>query len=150
VELVAGGLPSETDINLVTATLKQAMVAVGAYADPGWAPTGWSRLCDTAREAMVAAEPGSGHQLAWARAYLETARCQADLDAITRWLSGNGVPDGLAIDTEMRWALVRALVAQGRMGEPEISAELDRDRTASGERLAAEATALIATPEAKD
>ena len=55
------------------------------------------------------------------------------------WLDGDGVPAGLAIDTELRWTLLHALVAAGAAGPTEIEAELDRDRTASGERAAAQA-----------
>ena len=42
------GLPAETDINLVTATLRQASTALTLYADPAWAPTGWAELARTA------------------------------------------------------------------------------------------------------
>ena len=65
------------------------------------------------------------------------------------WLDGDDVPAGLTIDTELRWALLQALVANGAAGAAEIEAELDRDRTASGEREAALARALVPTPEAK-
>ena len=34
------------DINLVTATLRQAQAALVMYADPEWAPTGWRQLAD--------------------------------------------------------------------------------------------------------
>ena len=147
--LVCAGLPGETDINLVTATLRQVQTAVTQYADPAWAPTGWQRLADNARSALDAAEPGSGFQLAWARAFVTAARSDADLAVLRGWLDGTGVPDGLAIDTELRWTLVEALVAAGKAGSDEIEAELDRDRTASGERAAAQAHALKPTPESK-
>ena len=57
---------------------------------------------------------------------------------------------GLAIDTEFRWSLLFALVANGKAGATDIEAELDRDRTASGERSAALAQALIPTPASKE
>ena len=59
------------------------------------------------------------------------------------------MPAGLAIDTELRWTLLQALVAAGAAGPAEIDAELDRDRTASGEREAALAGALVRTAESK-
>ena len=64
---------------------------------------------------------------------------------IAGWLAGDGIPAGLTIDTELRWSILQALSAAGRVGEAEINAELDNDRTAGGERQAAIATALIAT-----
>ena len=149
VALVCTGLPAEQDINLVTATLRQAQGALIHYADPAWADTGWRMLADTARNALAAAEPGSGLQLAWARAFAAAARTEDDLQVLRGWLRGEGVPEGLRIDTELRWTLLLDLVAMGAASAEDIEAELDRDRTASGERFAAQARALIPTPEAK-
>jgi aminopeptidase N len=147
--LVARGLAAETDINLVTATLRQVQTAVVQYADPGWTATGWQVLADSAKAAYAGAEPGSGFQLAWARSFLATARTDADLDLLKGWLDGVDVPAGLTIDTDLRWSVLSALVAAGVAAEREIEAELDRDRTASGERAAAQARALLPTPESK-
>jgi aminopeptidase N len=146
--LVTNGLPKEHDITLVTASLAQAQGALIYYADRSWAPVGWALLAATARRAVDDAAPGSGFQLAWARGYAASARSDAELDLLEEWLRGDP-PEGLSIDTELRWRLVQALAAGGRLGEAEIQAELDRDRTASGERQAATASALLATPAAK-
>ena len=59
------------------------------------------------------------------------------------------MPAGLTIDTELRWRCSQALVANGAAGAAEIEAELASDRTASGEREAAYAPALIPTAEAQ-
>ncbi|GAB1645560.1 aminopeptidase N [Krasilnikovia sp. MM14-A1259] len=149
VALAASGLPAENDINLVTATLRQAASAVAMYADPAWAPTGWALLADTARTAMAAAEPGSGFQLAWTRAFIGAARSQEDLATLRGWLDGVAVPAGLTVDTELRWTLLQALTAQGAATDEQIENELNGDRTASGEREAALARALIPTAESK-
>ncbi|HEY2673808.1 MAG TPA: aminopeptidase N [Rugosimonospora sp.] len=149
VALVCNGLPQERDMSLVTASLAQAQGALTYYADQNWSPVGWALLAATARRTMSDAEPGSGFQLAWARAYASAARSESELDLLRDWLNGDG-PDGLAIDTELRWRLIQALAAGGRLDEHEIQAELDRDRTASGERQAAIASALLATPSAKE
>jgi aminopeptidase N len=149
VALVRSGLPAERDINLTTATLRQAASTLTVYADPEWAPTGWAGLADTARAALAAAEPGSGFQLAWARTLINAARSDEDLATLRGWLGGIGVPDGLTIDTELRWSLLEALAAMGVAAEQEIEEELAGDRTASGEREAATARALLPTPENK-
>lgn len=149
VALVLAGLPAETDINLVTATLRQVTTALTFYADPTWAPSGWADLARTAKTALTAAEPGSGFQLAWARAYASAARSAEDLAALRGWLEGNGVPSGLRMDTELRWSVLTALVTNGAAGPDDIEAELASDRTASGEREAALAHALVPTPENK-
>ncbi|HEU5108652.1 MAG TPA: aminopeptidase N [Micromonosporaceae bacterium] len=150
VALVLAGLPAERDINLVTATVRQAASTLVFYADPEWAPHGWAALARTAREAVAAAEPGSGFQLAWARAYASAARDGADLAVLRGWLGGKGVPPGLTVDTELRWAVLQSLVAKGAAGPEDIEAELARDRTGSGEREAAMARALLPSAEAKE
>jgi aminopeptidase N len=149
VALVQHGLPAERDINLTTATLRQAASTLTMYADPEWAPAGWAGLAETARTALLAAEPGSGFQLAWARAFIGAARSDDDLARLRGWLSGTSVPEGLTVDTELRWSLLEALAAQGAATDEEIGAELDSDRTASGEREAALARALLPTGENK-
>ncbi|MEO3926127.1 aminopeptidase N [Micromonosporaceae bacterium B7E4] len=149
VALALAGLPAETDINLVTATLRQVAATLTSYAAPEWAPTGWAHLAGTAATALRAAEPGSGLQLAWARTYASAARSDAELAVLRGWLDGAEVPDGLTIDTELRWTVLRALVAGGAAGRAEIDSELAADRTSSGEREAALAHALVPTAENK-
>ncbi|MEN3612218.1 aminopeptidase N [Plantactinospora sp. ZYX-F-223] len=150
VALALAGLPAETDINLVTATLRQVSATLTSYAAPEWAPTGWAHFAGTAATALRAAEPGSGLQLAWARTYASAARSDEELAVLRGWLDGAEVPDGLTIDTELRWTVLRALVAGGVAGRAEIDSELATDRTSSGEREAALAHALLPTAENKE
>jgi aminopeptidase N len=147
--LVCAGLPTERDINLVTQTLRQVTTAVALYSDPAWAPTGWRMLADTARSSLAAAAPGSGFQLAWARALISSARSEADLTTLRNWLVGTDVPAGLSIDTDLRWSVLQALIANGKAEPADIEAELDRDRTVSGERSAAQTRALVPTAASK-
>ncbi|MGW0430959.1 aminopeptidase N [Micromonospora sp. NPDC003197] len=149
VALALAGLPVETDINLIIQTLRQTTTTLASYADPAWAPTGWAELARTARSVLQTAEPGSGLQLAWARSFASAARSDADLATLRGWLDGAEVPTGLAIDTELRWSVLAALVANGAAGVAEIETELAGDRTASGEREAAYVRALAPTAENK-
>jgi aminopeptidase N len=149
VTLVCSGLPAETDINLTTWTLRQAASAIAQYADPQWAPTGWAQLAELSRSSLAASEPGSGWQLSWARSFISSARTPAELDVLRGWLNATGVPAGLVIDTELRWSLLQALASLGAATEAEIDDELTGDRTASGEREAAVAKALLPTAENK-
>src|SRR5690606_24225379 len=91
-----------------------------------------ARLAAAARAAVSAMPPGSGLQLAWARAYASAARSPQELAELRRWLDGVDVPEGLRIDTELRWLLLQALVAGGAAGDAEIDAELGAVGTASG------------------
>ncbi|AGZ39782.1 putative aminopeptidase [Actinoplanes friuliensis DSM 7358] len=149
IALVRTGLPEERDINLTTATLRQAATTLTMYADPAWAPTGWAQLAETARDALAAAEPGSGFQLAWARAFINAARGDDNLAVLRGWLDNTGIPAGLTIDTELRWSILEALAAKGAATDEEIEQELATDRTASGEREAAFARALLPTADNK-
>jgi aminopeptidase N len=147
--LVCRSLPTETDINLVTASLVRAEAALSLYADPAWAPAGWARLAGVAQQTLRTAPPGSGWQLAWVRGYARAARSAGELAVLRDWLAGVDLPDGLVVDTALRWTLLQALVAAGAAGEAEIEAELAADATAGGEREAATARALVPTAEAK-
>ncbi|MEU8814589.1 aminopeptidase N [Actinoplanes sp. NPDC048796] len=149
VTLVCSGLPAETDINLSTYTFRQASTAIAQYADPAWQATGYAQLAELARTQLAAAEPGSGWQLTWARAFIGAARTEDERAVLRGWLSGESVPEGLVVDTELRWSLLQALVSLGAATEQEIENELATDRTASGEREAAVAHALIPTAENK-
>jgi aminopeptidase N len=149
VRLVSTGLPAERDINLVTATLRQAQSALVFYADPAWAPQGWEQLATITSAALRGAEPGSGFQLAWARAYAGCARSPEHLAVVSGWLRGEGLPEGLTIEADLRWGILQALVAGGAASVEDIERQLDVDRTASGERQAALARALVPTSESK-
>ena len=149
VKLVCSGLPAETDINLTTWTARQAATAVAQYADPAWQATGWARLAELARGALGEAEAGSGWQLSWARSFITAARTPEEQAILRGWLNGGGVPEGLVVDTELRWSLLQALASLGAATDDEIENELNSDRTASGEREAAVARALLPTAENK-
>jgi aminopeptidase N len=149
VNLVCRGLSAETDVNLVTAVLSQAQQALSHYVDPSWSAQGWRLLADTAKEQLARAEPGSGLQLAWARTLTHAAQTPADLATLRGWLTGDGVPAGLRIDTGLRWGLLHGLIANGVAAPDEIGAELEADRTSGGDLSAAMARALVPTPEAK-
>ena len=71
-------------------------------------------------------------------------------DFIAAVRGGTTVVEGLAVDPDLRWSLVQALAARGRLDVAEIDAELERDRSTAGREKAATARALIPTPEAKE
>ncbi|GIL30308.1 aminopeptidase N [Actinocatenispora comari] len=143
VRMVAAGIGSETDVNLVTILARTARQAVNLYADPAWQDEGRTLLASTFDAALRGAEPGSGRQLAFAQEYAALARTDADLAVLKGWLDGTGVPDGLTVDTDLRWHLLHSLVALGTYGAAEIDAELARDNTASGRRQASVARAAL-------
>ncbi|MCQ4045406.1 aminopeptidase N [Streptantibioticus rubrisoli] len=148
-ELVLQGAAKESDIGVVQSLHRQVKLALDLYADPEWRPTGLARWTEATLEQLRAAAPGSDHQLAWARAFAATARTDEQLDLLAGLLDGSQVIDGLVVDNELRWALLERLAATGRADAAAIDAELERDRTAAGERHAATARAARPTAEAK-
>ncbi|MFQ6146302.1 aminopeptidase N [Streptomyces seoulensis] len=147
--LVLSGIGKESDIGLVQSLHRQVKLAVDLYADPAARDTLLTRWTDATLAHLRAAEPGSDHQLAWARAFAATARTPEQLDLLGALLEGSEAIEGLAVDTELRWAFVQRLAAVGRYDETEIAGEYERDRTAAGERHAATARAARPTEEAK-
>ncbi|MBW5480716.1 aminopeptidase N [Streptomyces bambusae] len=147
--LVLSGIGKESDIGVVQSLHRQVKLAVDLYADPAWRETGLATWTEATLEHLRAAEPAGDHQLAWARAFAATARTPEQLDLLAALLDGTQTIEGLAVDTELRWTFLERLAATGRADEPEIAAELERDRTAAGERHAATARAARPTAEAK-
>ena len=159
VELVQRGIAAETEIGVVQRVLMQATTAIESYADPGWAdrvgrPGFSSRLLELAR----GAEAGSDHQLAFVNTWLAGRLNDDQVDVARSLLNGTDPAevglDGLSVDTDLRWKLVRALATAGAIdpdpaSTPTIDAEAERDNTATGTRQAAAARTARPLPEAK-
>ncbi|NXY99016.1 aminopeptidase N [Streptomyces sp. BR123] len=147
--LVLSGIGKESDIGVVQSLHRQVKLAIDLYADPAWREQGLAAWTEASLEHLRGAEPGSDHQLAWARAFAATARTEGQLTYLKALLDGAAEVEGLVVDTELRWAFLERLAATGVVDEPEIAAELERDRTAAGERHAATARAARPTAGAK-
>ena len=130
---------------------RSASRAIPSYAAAGDQPllrtrraaTSSARRWETGvRELLMAAEPGSDHQLTFARAYAAAAALRAGTSPTSQGLlDGSLVIDGLDIDTDLRWALVIGLARAGAADEARIDEELERDHTISGQEHAAAARA---------
>ncbi|MET9449194.1 aminopeptidase N [Streptomyces cinerochromogenes] len=147
--LVLSGIGKESDIGVVQSLHRQVKLAIDLYAAPAARESLLTRWTDATLAHLRTAEPGSDHQLAWARAFAATARTPEQLDLLEALLDGTQTIEGLAVDTELRWAFVERLAAVGRYDETEIAGEYERDKTAAGERHAATARASRPTAEAK-
>ncbi|MFJ6215244.1 aminopeptidase N [Streptomyces sp. NPDC092296] len=147
--LVLSGLGRESDIGVVQTVQRQVQLALGLYAAPEWREEGLTRWADACAEQLHAAAPGGDHQLAWARALAGVARSPEHLALLSGLLDGSRSVAGLAVDTELRWALLLRLVATGVADDKAVDAELERDRTAAGERYAATCRAARPTAAAK-
>jgi aminopeptidase N len=149
VRLVLSGMDSVADISVVHTLLRQASQAVRRFADPAWRAEGLELMATSLRSLLRAAAPGSDAQLAYARAFAAVAASKTDLDLLSGLLSGEAKLDGLSVDTDLRWALLRRLVSRGAAGPAEIDAEVARDATDAGERQAATCRAAIPSESSK-
>jgi len=146
--LVLRNIGSETEVGVVQTLIAQSTGAIVNFGDPANRPTGYDTLAAAAWDHMHAAEPGSGHQLAWTRAFASSAR-GAHVDNVLGLLNGTVTVPGLDVDAELRWHLVRNLAARGAIDDAVITAEAERDPTAAGARHAVAARAARPTAEAK-
>ncbi len=141
---VLAGVDGESDPAIVETLLHQAATAATAYTADGAALR--DALGEASWRAVWQAAPGSDLQLVRIRAFAHVAggsRQSTDLESV---LDGTAVPARLRVDTDLRWALVEALAALGRLEVTDIDAEHSRDLTAAG-RLHS-LTALAARPDA--
>ncbi len=158
VALVMRGVGGETEVGVAQRLLLQAQTALNSFAEPGWAAEqGWPGFADRLLELARAAVPGSDHQLAYVNALCSSVLSAGQLAVLGDLLDHDageaGLP-GLLIDTDLRWRIVIALAAGGRIdGEgtatPFIDAEAQRDPTAAGRRHAAAAAAARPQAEVK-
>ncbi|HTZ30019.1 MAG TPA: aminopeptidase N [Streptosporangiaceae bacterium] len=143
VRMLANGMGRERSVAVLQAlhsVTDQVMTLAG---DPAWVPEGKAELAAAGTRLLQAAEPGSDHQLAWAQLLSWTAATPDQLDLLAGLLDRGADVPGLAVDAELRWAILRRLAVTGRAGDAEIHAELRRDPTDAGTRHAAACRAAI-------
>ncbi|MEU3339975.1 aminopeptidase N [Streptomyces sp. NPDC006668] len=134
VEIVLRFSGRESDIGVLQMLHAWANSALVHYVAPGWRETGGRLVAEGALRELRAAEPGSEHQLAWARFFATVASSPEDLRLLRGLLEGTEKVDGLEVDQELRWAFLEPLAAHGVADEAVLAAELARDDTASGKR----------------
>ncbi|MCD6639676.1 MAG: aminopeptidase N, partial [Nocardioides sp.] len=156
VDLVVANIGQETDAWAVTyvadATRPRPSTqwAVDRLSDPAGRDALRARWEQGVRGLLLEAAPGSDHQLTFVRAYASAAVSDEAVAEVAGLLDGSFTVDGLDVDQDLRWMLIAALAAKGRVGDAEIDAELERDKTISGKEQAAAARASQPTAAAKD
>jgi len=145
VALVVRNLDHDEQVGVLQRLLMRASSAVERYAAPENRSALRTDLREQARAALARCEPGSDHQLAWFRHWASLASEPADLTVLSELLEGVEHFPGLAVDTDLRWAIVIALAHAGRADDALIDAERARDDTDLGARQAM--TARAARPD---
>jgi aminopeptidase N len=146
VALTVAALPAETEVAVVSDVLSMTRSLLDRYLDPQGRLAALDRVAGACRRLLAVAEPGGSLHLAAARGLIAAG---TDPRPLAGWLAGDGVPDGLTVDAELRWALLSRLVVLGAAGAAEIDAELAADRSATGEERAAYCRSALPDPAAK-
>ena len=146
-DLVLRFAGQESDIAVLQSLHAQARIALARYVAPGARQGSARALAEGALGELRQAEPGGGHQLAWARFFAAVATTPADLQLLQGLLDGSAKIDGLEVDQELRWTFLETLIAEGAVDAAVIAAERARDDTASGNRH--EVRCLAARPAAE-
>ena len=141
--IVAAGLGREPSISVLQTVLALTSQLLTMTAGPEDLTELQQTLSDAALPLLRSADPGSDFQLAWAQLLNTTAVRPEQLDLLAGLLDGSAVIDGLVVDTELRWAMLRRLATTGRAGDEQIDAELARDDTDDGRRHAQACRAAV-------
>ncbi|HEY5836277.1 aminopeptidase N [Streptomyces sp.] len=139
----------ESDIGVLQSLHQQARSALTHYVAPSGRAAAAATLAEGALRELRLAEPGSGHQLAWARFFAAVASSAPDLGLLRGLLDGTAKIDGLDVDQELRWTFLETLTAEGEADAAVIAAERARDDTASGHRHSVRCLAARPSAEVK-
>ncbi len=147
VAIVAAALAVEPDDAVIASMSAWSTNSLcGAFLPPGQNRDASAAILAQAAQVLLnSAEPASGRQLAAARAFVASA---PETSVLRSWLDGH-VPDGVVLDSDLRWVILGRLVARGAAGEDEIDAEGELDKSAQGETQVARLRALLPTEMAK-
>jgi len=146
VTLVLAALPVETEVVIVEDVLRATRSLVDRYSTPETRPAALELVAQAADRLLAVSEPGGSRQLAAARGFIGAT---VEVARLRDWLAGSGVPDGLAIDADLRWLILYRQVVLGAAGPAEIDAEFLRDRSATGEQWAVRCRAAVPDASAK-
>jgi aminopeptidase N len=146
VTLVLAALPVEREVALVEDVLRMTRSLVDRYPTPETRPAALEMLAQASDRLLTVAEPGGSRQLAGARGLIAAS---VDVARLRGWLVGDGVPEGVTVDEDLRWLVLYRLVVLGAAGAQEIEAALAADLSATGEQKAALCRAALPDAEAK-
>nr|WP_221376569.1 aminopeptidase N [Actinoplanes polyasparticus] len=146
VTLALAALPVESEVVIVEDVLRATRSLVDRYSTPETRPAALELVAQAADRLLAVSEPGGSRQLAAARGLIGAT---VDIARLRDWLDGGAVPDGLAVDADLRWLIVYRLAVLGAAGTEVIDAEFERDRSATGEQWAARCRAARPDPDAK-
>jgi aminopeptidase N len=148
--LVRAHLPYETAVSTLESVLRGAKsLAIDRYTPAAGREAALATLAAACGDLLARSALGSSAQLAAVRGLAGCAIEPADLSRLRGWLSDVDVPEGVRVDSELRWSVLLRLVVTGLAGPDEIDAELARDPGDEGQRGALRCRAALPDPAAK-
>ncbi|WP_075003856.1 aminopeptidase N [Streptacidiphilus jiangxiensis] len=152
-ELVAAHLPGESSVHLVQDVLAFARtVAADQYLPPEHRPDALARLGEVCRALLRRTEGAAaavGLRLVAVRGLIDAAATPVEQAELREWLAEGAVPGGPELDPALRWQLLLRLCVLGAAGEAEITAEAERDPSATSSEGAARCRAARPDRDAK-
>ncbi|MET7653214.1 aminopeptidase N [Streptomyces sp. NPDC005486] len=149
-EAARAHLPKETDLALVEGVLAFASRQVAdRYVTPEQRPAAVATLSALCRDLIRRTEDGDhpGLRLIAVRHFIDVA---AHPDTIAAWLADGTVPGGPELDPDLRWRVLARLAVLGATDDDAITAEIDRDPSATGQEGAARCRAALPDAETKE
>ena len=135
---------------MVQQVLRQAESAVALYASPDKRGVATPLGCPACSNRLMHEAGARQRSPVGLRPRFDRVRSRpAHLAVLSGLLDGSATVGGLKVDTDLRWSILRRLVAVGHAGTEQIEAELSRDDTAAGRLNAATCRAAIPTAQAK-
>lgn len=98
-------------------------------------------------DALGRATPGSELQLS---AFRHALLSSQDVDRLARWAAGDGLPDGITLDTDLRWRALTRLAGIGATDRAALDAALADEPSSAATVNHAAAVASLPTTEGKD
>ncbi|WP_309079885.1 aminopeptidase N [Zhihengliuella sp.] len=146
--------PSARAVGVLQLLLEQTTTALEYYAPSTVRGGAIAALTTGVLDLLGRADPGSDHQVALARAFARLARHGAEQATVGALLEADRLGRrspiaGLEVDEQLRWALLQAGAAAGRIGQDELDAALGTAPSAVAAVGHATATAARPVPEVK-
>lgn len=150
VKIALKAIADESDGTVLRFLISQLNTATNLYSSPSTRSELQDDVADKIFAILNNATTGSDSQLQIAQAAMRLARTQAQFDTLEGWLEGKNVPEGYTVDAEVRWGIIIALAAAGRIGEEEIASEYAQDSTSYGQIFSAQARGALPNPESRE
>ncbi|WP_066948129.1 aminopeptidase N [Streptomyces lushanensis] len=146
--LVTRMVREETELSILAEVLEQARHDVAdRFLTPRERPAAMARVADALRDRLARTAADDERLITLFRALTDFT---ADAGELRGWLTGDGLPEGLTLDTDLGWRVRYRLAALGELDAAGIAAALEAAPGAAAEQFAAKCRAALPDPAAKE